>query len=263
MNLTAHQPHQFPADGQPQPGTTITAGGIGRCLGETLEKLRLLVLGQANASIGHRKGEQRRFTAVTAAHQRQYNPPIAGEFHCIANQVDEDLAQPDRIPHHIRRGVRIHIQNHQGTVITGRQIEHLHTFRQQRRQIKALFDQLQFAGFNFGKIQHVVDQRRQGSASAINQADIFLLPWRRVGLAQQFRQTDHTVQWRPDFVTHAGQEQAFRLALGTGIDRPGIGPVHPQRQPQHQHIQQHNPQHHPDRGPGLLLASIAEQLVRQ
>ena len=69
--------------------------------------------------------------------------------------------------------------------------------------------QREFAGFDFGEVQDVVQQRHQGLAGFVNHAEIFALRQRERRVQQQFGHADDGVHRRADFVTHVRQERTL------------------------------------------------------
>ena len=146
---------------------------------------------------------------------------MAGELDRVGEQIGQHLAQPGGVAAQLRRDIRVRVHQHQVAVVTGRQAEHVGAINQQGGGIKRRLLQLQLAGFQLGVIEHVVDQRVQGAAGVLDQADVFLLARRRVGFTQQLRQPQHAVQRRAYFVAHARQELALGAHLGAAANGAG------------------------------------------
>ena len=78
-------------------------------------------------------------------------------------------------------------------------------------QIEVQFLEGQFAGFNLGEIQDVIDHREQRVAAGANGLGKVTLLIRERGIEQEVGHPDHPIHGRANFMAHVGQE----IALGT------------------------------------------------
>ncbi len=106
MNFAAEEIGQLAADGEAQAGAAIFPAGAGVGLLKRFENQFLLLLGNANAGIGHLEGNNGRrmvedgmFGAPAARRRRhaEANPALRGEFERVRQQILQDLLQPFRI----------------------------------------------------------------------------------------------------------------------------------------------------------------------
>ena len=89
----AHRVHQRPADRQAQPGAAEAPGGRAVGLLERLEDAGALGLVDADAGVGHLEAHH----VAGAGVEPQADLAGFGELHCVAQQVEQHLAQPQVI----------------------------------------------------------------------------------------------------------------------------------------------------------------------
>ncbi len=82
--------------------------------------------------------------------------------------------------------------------------------RQERGQRHRRLLKVEPPGFNFGNIQHLVDQRQQVFTTGADNAQTALLSAAQIRIAlEQLRKAQNAVEGRPEFVAHVGQKFAF------------------------------------------------------
>ena len=96
-------------------------------------------------------------------------------------------------------------------------------WREQRQHLFDTFAQVErtvlddhFAGFDFGKIQDVVDDGQQRRGRFVDGLDVLALFLIESGLAQQGGEADHAVHRGADFMADIGQELGFGAARDDG-----------------------------------------------
>ena len=72
--------------------------------------------------------------------------------------------------------------------------------------------QLDLAGLDLGEVQDVVDDRQEPFPGSAYGLGVLALHPGELGVEQQPRHADHTVQRRADLVAHVRQKGALRLA---------------------------------------------------
>ena len=108
-NRPAHECQDLPADGEPEARASEAATVGGVHLAECLEQHSLHAVGYADAGVRYRKGEVVLSGAGAAlGAQAQKHLSLFGEFHRVANQVDEDLPQPQLVAQHQIRDLIAH-----------------------------------------------------------------------------------------------------------------------------------------------------------
>ena len=142
----------------------------------------------------------------------QDNLSPCGEFRRIVGKIKQHLLNPNVISKKFIGKIRRHFQ-HQlhiflfqpGLNNVGHIVYHGHGFIIHGNNIH-------FPGFYLGKIQNVVDNRKQRLSGFLNLVDIF--PGRRRKLLTQchFRHPYYRIHWSSDFMTHIGQK--IRLHIG-------------------------------------------------
>ena len=70
----------------------------------------------------------------------------------------------------------------------------------------------QFTGLDFGKIEHVVDDRQQGFRTLVNGREVILLARGHGRAVQQFGEAENAVERGANLVAHVGQELGFDMA---------------------------------------------------
>ena len=71
--------------------------------------------------------------------------------------------------------------------------------------------EIEFAGFDLGEVEDVVDDGQQAGGAVADRFQMIALGAVEFGIQQQFRHADDAVHRRADFVTHVGQELRLRL----------------------------------------------------
>ena len=222
-DLAAHQVGQVLADRQTQPGAAETPRRRAFGLGKSAEQFFLGFGRYADALIDHRKPQPQ--IAALARHRIGPHDDLAlfREFHRVAGQVKDDLAQANRVAQHGRRNFRIDVGENAHTLARG-------VGRHRRRcplddiddRGRHAFD-IELAGFDFGKIENVVDDGEQRITRIAHRIQHQALLVIQFGLREQIGHADDAVHRRADFVAHRGQE----IGLGLGR-RFGLIARHPE-----------------------------------
>ena len=113
-------------DGQPQPGSAVTARGGTIGLGECLEDDSLLLRWNADSGIGD--GETQPGVAVAArlGLHPQHNLPMLREFDGIAHKIDHYLAEAQRISDQRFGHVRMDVARQLKTFLVSAWSQHAH-----------------------------------------------------------------------------------------------------------------------------------------
>ncbi|MNP26068.1 hypothetical protein D3C76_1189060 [compost metagenome] len=88
----------------------------------------------------------------------------------------------------------------------GQQGDHF-IHRAAQRERNAFEDQL--ARFQFGEVQHVVDDRQQIIGGTFDGVQVIALSWIKFRLERQARKANHPVERRSQLVGHVGEELRF------------------------------------------------------
>ena len=148
---------------------------------------------------------------------QQRNAALLGEFHGVAREVEEDLAQAARVA---AQAVR-----HLGCYVAG----DLHTLRlgARRQQVDDAFDQtaqlevqavdLELARLHLREVEDVVDDGDQRLARFPRGLGVIELLAVELGVEQEIDHAEHAVHRRADLVAHGGEELGLRLAGELGL----------------------------------------------
>ncbi len=90
--------------------------------------------------------------------------------------------------------------------------EHVGLFDQQFAEAERRRVKVDLAGFDFGKIEDIVDKGQQVFGSEFDRFDVLPLFGVQRSCFQQARHADDRVERRADFMAHVGQEDAFKAA---------------------------------------------------
>ena len=211
-NVAAHQPHQLPADRQPQPGTAVAARGGAVSLAERLKHARLRLGGNTNTCVAYFKTQYVTVFALLKDAYRQRDFALLGKLQRIADQVGGHLANAVRIAvdqhRYLRRNMAQQLQ-FLGRCPLGQQLHHV---LQRLAQIEINPVEFEFACLDLGKIENVVDDIQQGFARTPHGFREMPLPRVERCGQQQFRHAQNAVHRRADFMTHIGKELRLRQA---------------------------------------------------
>ncbi len=210
-DLAAHQLHQAPADGQPETGAAVFAGGGHVRLGERLEQLAGLLLGHADAGVAH--GELQLHLVAGLFEQFDLEPDLAllGELHRVVDQVGEDLAEAERVAAQVLGDRGRHVGEELQAFLVG-------LLRGQRGDRADHFVELEIdglhvelAGLDLREIQDVVDDAEQRGAGVVDLADVVALLRVERGFEREVGQADDGVHRRADLVAHVREEHGLHL----------------------------------------------------
>ena len=214
-DFAIHQRHQLPGDRQPEPGAAVAPGVRAIGLFEGVKHRSQLGGGDADSGVSHLPADP---SAKGA--RAENNRPARGELHRVAQQVQQDLPQSQRVANNRRRDIRRQVtqqlqfflrraQGH-GAKCAGRDL------RDPARDLV----ETQLPGFNFREIENVVDDPEQRFRRPLSSRQVLPLLHRKVRFQRQLRHAQHAIHRRANLVTHVGQE--FALQAG-GVFGPLLG----------------------------------------
>src|SRR5271157_1834760 len=217
-----HELDQADGNGQAQTGAAIAAGGGGAGLREWGEYRGLLFTRDADARVGDHKVQQGLPAAafLHAGMQRHFAP--FGELDGVADEVEDDLAEPGRIAHDGFGNLRSDLANHLEVLLMGAQRDAPDGFVESVPQIE--FDGVEFdpAGLDLGEIEDVVDDGEQRIGRGAGGLDALPLLLVELGVERQFRHSQDAVHGSPDFVAHVGEKLALGETGGGGGQFGGL-----------------------------------------
>ena len=137
---------------------------------------------------------------------------LVGELHGVADQIDQNLPQPgDVADQDLGNGI-VHQVGEVEVLLGGLGRQQIQGLLDAGVELERVVFQLQFAGFDLGEVEDVVDDGQQRVGAAAGGLDIIALLVGQLGVQQQRGHADDAVHGRADFVAHVGQE----LGLGEG-----------------------------------------------
>ncbi|OEZ48764.1 hypothetical protein DUGA6_63190 [Duganella sp. HH105] len=211
-----HQLHQLFGDRQSQAGAAVLAGGGAVGLREGIENARARFAGDADAGIVHFETQADGLRILVHHGHLDRDLAAVGELDGVAQQVEDDLAQPVRIAADGDRDIVGDRQFQADALGLRLWREDVVDIVEQLAEIEMDVFDGQLAGLDLGKIQDVVDDDQQVLARALDHAGVVALLFGQARGQQQFGHAEHAVHRRADFVAHGGEEGALRLAGGLG-----------------------------------------------
>ena len=156
-DIAAQQGGQVTGDRQAQARTAVTAIGGAIGLAEGFEDAFLLIRGDTNAGIAHRKGD----ALPRRAGHRQADLALFSELDGVGQQVLEDLLQALAIGKQQGWRALLHVHLEAQFAVHCQRLEHAAQAIHQALDTGIFRAHFQLAGFDLGNIQDVVDQVEQ------------------------------------------------------------------------------------------------------
>ena len=226
-HAAAHQFGQQLADGQAEARAAVLARGAAVGLAELLEQAALALFGQADAGVAHRKVQQRA-TLALFGHHAQHHLTGFGELDRVAEQVQQDLAQPCDVAidhgRHFERAVALEQIGDVEVLLGGATGDQVERRFDAVAQVEGVALDVHAPGLDLREVEDVVDDRQQRIAAVADGAgEVALLVVQRC-VQQQPAHADDGVHRRADLVAHCRQEGALgfvgRFGLGAGFVDP-------------------------------------------
>ena len=209
-HLAAHQGRQALADGQPQAGATVFAGGGAVGLGKAGEQARDLLGCQADAGVVHLKA-QRGAVAVFFDHgDGDADLALVGELEGVGGVVDQDLAQAQRITDQVDGHIRPDVPDQLQALGIGFFGADAGNGFEHGLQLEGDDLDVQAPGLDLGEVQDVVEYAQEVLTALADFVEVVALACVGLVFQRQVRQADDGVHGGADFVAHIGQE--FGLA---------------------------------------------------
>ena len=131
--------------------------------------------GDSNAGIHNRETQPRMVFGQLQAINFQYDLAYLGEFDGVADEVDDDLTNATRVAVQVFRNLFINVECQFQSFGMGAKAQCFHGVAQRFADIEGCYFQFEFAGFDFGEIENVVDQRQQCVAGILHHGQILAL----------------------------------------------------------------------------------------
>ena len=151
-----------------------------------------------------------------------------GEFHRVADDVDEDLAKPARVSDHDVGYIGSLVQDELDALVHGRLREQLDRLLDHVSRAELHGLQAHAAGLDPREVKDVVDDLEQRVARDADRLHVLLLLGCEPGIHQQTRHSDDTAQRSSDLVAHRGQKFGFqaRQLLQVLVAQREVGQEH-------------------------------------
>ncbi|MBV6470895.1 MAG: hypothetical protein NBKEAIPA_02820 [Nitrospirae bacterium] len=183
----AHEGDQLFDDRQTEPGAAVPTGGRAVGLGECVEDAGLGRQGDADAAVDDRQPEHHVRAGVGQDVGRYGDAPYLRKFDRVAEEIQDNLAQPYRISLEIERDCCRDVLRQTEVFAPGRLAEQFQGFIQELRKIEIHRLQFQFAGFDFGEVQNVIDDGQECFAGTVDGRGQPALFVGEIGSEQEFR----------------------------------------------------------------------------
>ena len=216
----AHQLHQAAADGQAEAGAAEAARHGRIHLAERLEQPLHVLRGDADAGVVHGEIQVHPRGMPRQRPHRDADLAPRGEFHGVADEVDQHLPQARRITAHDSRCALGDLVEQVDLLLRrarGQEVE---------RALEAVAQgefgvlELEPAGLDLGEVEDVVDDGQQRLAALADGLGGLALLGREGRIQQQARHADDAIHGRADLVAHHRE----KLALGdVGLLRGLLG----------------------------------------
>ena len=208
-DLAAHGFHQPLGNGQTKSGAAELARMAGIGLDKFVEDR--LALGGRHAHAGIADLDAQPAARLTSRDNTGFDTDAAafGEFHGIAHQVGDDLAQAAFVRADRLRHLRRHNSGDFHILVIAALAQKLGHAAQHGAQIDIAYVQTQHPGFDLGEIQNVADQVQQRLARLSDGLGIGALLRAKFGFQQQAAHPQHAIHGRADLVAHGGQKTGF------------------------------------------------------
>ncbi len=218
LDLSAHQLDKGATDRQSQARAAEPAGDGGVGLAEALEQMFGSRLVKSDAGVLHLENQGAGLARLVRIGHLDLDPHFAlgGELHRIGEQVRQHLLDPDVVADEVASGACVADHREAEPLFLGLDAEDLHHRIELGPEVEGARFDLQPAGLDLGKVEHVRDQPLQRHARAFDQRDHLALGRRQIGLGQGGHHPDHAIQRRADLVAHVGEEVALGAVGGFG-----------------------------------------------
>ena len=156
-DLAAHFADQLLGDHQPQPGAAVATGNTGVRLAKRLKQLSLLLLGNADAGVVHLNLQLDARGADGALFDAQINSAALGKLNGVAQQIDQNLLQAQRIADNVIRHAAVAQHRQLQPFFVRRRRQQHNSFIQGGAQRERDRLQHQLARLQLGEIEYVID----------------------------------------------------------------------------------------------------------
>ena len=210
-DIAVHHFRQAFAQRQPEAGAAELAAHRGIGLGKGLEQPGDAFLGQADARVLDVDVQTGTCFGSGMDTDAQFDLAGGGELDGIGEQIHQDLLDPQGVAdQYVGYGV-VDLLDQLEAFFAGAVVHHGTAALDQRAQTEGTRFEFQAVGGNLRQIKQVVDDAGETLAGAGNLVEVILLTRIGADAPGQFRQADHRIQWRAQFVADIGEEGVLGL----------------------------------------------------
>ncbi len=213
-DFTAHLLDQALGNHQAQPGAARLARQRVIGLAERLEQRAYILAGQADAGVLHADAQLHAVFLFFFNHRPGDDSALAGELDRVADQVGQDLLEPQRVAHQRQRRVAVDQADQFQLLGMGGGREDGQGVLQQVAQVERDAVEYQFAGFDLREVEDLIDDAQQVVSRFFDGTQVVQLARRELAFLQQVGKAEDAVERRADFMAHIGQE--------LGLDTAGL-----------------------------------------
>ena len=216
LDATVHQIDKLARNGQPESGAAILARDRRVGLRESSKDRIELVRGDSAPGVTHAEANQVGFGAAFDALDAHGDLSALGEFHRVADQVREHLAQPCGVAAQHPGNIGPDVVKKLDPLLRCPQRQAATGFAHDRRGRKIDRLDLQPPRLDAREVEDVIDDREQRIGRGFHCEQILPLLARDARIEHEIGHPDDAVHRRADFVAHVGEEIAFGTARGLG-----------------------------------------------
>ena len=142
--------------------------------------------------------------------RRHQDPSLLGVLDRVAGQIDQDLPEFSGIRDDKAWYSWSNIEMEFQVLDLSALSQHLHRVVDQRVQIEGSPLHGDLAGFDFGHVQHIVDETQKMISAAADDGEVFAVVLRQIRIAKHdSRKSEDRVQRSAQFMAHSRQENAL------------------------------------------------------
>ena len=156
-DLPIHHLNKSFADGQSQSRAAVFAGGGSVGLGKCLKQFGGLFCRHADAGVTYGKAQSCLVFGFVHQFRRHHYFPVVGELNGVVGEIEQYLAQTQRVAHQGLGDIRGRVEKNFQVLFPGFDRYQIGQVFQNIFQVKLDGFNVELSGFNFGKIQDIVD----------------------------------------------------------------------------------------------------------
>ena len=216
-DASAHELRELLGDGETQPGAAVAARVGGVHLREFGEQAVLQLLWNADARVDDLELDPCPSARGVEEGDQKRNAALLGEFHGVAREVEEDLAQAARVAAQAVRHLGCNVAADLDALRLGARRQQVDDAFDQATQLEVQAVDLELARLHLREVEDVVDDGDQRLARFPRGLGVIELLAVELGVEQEIDHAEHAVHRRADLVAHGGEELGLRLAGELGL----------------------------------------------